>query len=438
MGNLKSKREFISVIKDYIIGIVKKEDFGNIIAIAAILFTSLVITNAKYIIYVLAITIATLIYAVYLIIKNPVTIKKIFTSYHFLWITLFAILMFIYGFFGENQAEYSFKFHMLNIAWLMILLVILHNNSGSIIDAIAKSSSIVIIMMSLFILITNLFGTTELFTKDGTLRFGFTAVGNKNTTAISYIFLLIPLIYKIGIDKEKKYNSIALLGIFFMILTGSKKAIISLIFMIAIIFTCKSKGKNELFKNLLRVALIIAIIVMLCYWIPILHTLIWERFESMIISLTKFDIEDQSSTGLRMNFIITAFTKAWDKPILGHGWASFAPMYGYSSLYNTNLYTHNNYAEVLFSFGLFGFILYYWFPIRMIIKTIKNKEKNTKIFCWIYIINLLFIDFGTVSCYSTIIGFLGFSIVSLVLQDKGNINILEKISCQLNKRKEVK
>lgn len=162
-----------------------------------------------------------------------------------------------------------------------------------------------------------------------------------------------------------------------------------------------------------------------CYFIPILHELIWNRFVTMIQSVINFDINDQSSTSLRVKFIITAFKNAWEKPIFGHGWASFANMYGYTSIYDMNLYTHNNYAEILFSFGILGFILYYWFPIKMIRDTFKSKaDIKTKILNWMYIIVLLFIDMGTVSCYSSIISFLGFAIVELNINGK-NTKMIE-------------
>lgn len=167
---------------------------------------------------------------------------------------------------------------------------------------------------------------------------------------------------------------------------------------------------------------------------PILHELVWNRFEAMINSIINFDINSQSSTNLRIKFILTALQKAWDKPIFGHGWSSFTNLYGYTNLYNMNLYTHNNYTEVLFSFGLTGFFLYYWFPIKNIKDTVQSSDsKEKKILNWMYIIVLLFIDLGTVSCYSNIISFLGFAIVELNINDKKSMQFVKLIS----KRKDV-
>lgn len=390
----------------------RKELCGAIV-IATVLFTNLAIENEKYMKYILLILAITLLYAMFLILKNPQNIKKMVSSYSFFWITFFSIEMFIYGYLGENTAEYSLKYHVLNIIWIMIILIVLNNNSNRVIETMSKASSITIVLITLFIIFSNSLDFTSIFSGK---VIGFTAVGNQNTTAMSYIFLLIPIIYNIGVNRTKKYIPVGIIGIIFMLLTGSKKSIISLILMIAIIGLGKSTNYIKLLKNIFKVIFFISIIVVICYYIPALNKLIWQRLEAMINSLNEYDSASQSSTSLRMTFIITAFTKGWNKPILGHGWGSFAPLYGYSPLYKAYLYTHNNYAEIFFSFGLFGLFLYYWFPIMNIIRTKKSYDVSKKIICWLYIIILLFLDFGAVNCYSSILPYLGFATVSLILK----------------------
>lgn len=412
----------------------KKIEIGSIITIAMVLFANLVIENSKYLIFVILILILSIGYTIFLARKNKENIIKTFSNYSILWILLFAIEMFFYGYFGEDKSAYSLKYHILNIFWLVIVLFILNYNSKNMIRVIAKSASIVIIMMSIFIICTNYSNIISvIFDKDNIKRIGYTAVGNVNTTAVTYIFLLIPVLYEILVNKNKKYIPIAILDIIFMLLTGSKKGIISLILMIGIIAIGKATSKKKLIKSISIIGIAVLIICAICYLIPILHELIWNRFEAMINSVINFDINSQSSTNLRIKFILTALQKAWDKPFFGHGWSSFANLYGYTSLYDMNLYTHNNYAEVLFSFGLAGFFLYYWFPIKNIKDTVKSSDlKEKKILNWIYIIVLLFIDLGTVSCYSTIISFLGFAIVELNINDKKSIQFAKLISKRKN------
>lgn len=411
-------------------------EIASIIVISIILFTNLVIENGKYLVYIYIAIACTLAYVMFLIFKKPNIIKELFKSYHLIWITLFAIEMFIYGFFGKETEQYSLKFHMLNLVWIFMVLIILQNHKGKTKDIMAKTASIVITAMSTYILFNDFSMFIKIFTNGEIGRIGATASGNVNATAISYVFLLIPILYKIGIDKSNKYIPFAILGIVFMLLTGSKKGIIGLVIILCIIIISKAKNNKELVKTILKIGIMISIIAILSYCIPVLHNLLGERIENMVSSIMNFNENDQSSTGLRLNFILTAFTKAWDKPILGHGWSSFAPMYGYSSLYQTNMYTHNNYAEILFSFGLLGLFLYYWFPIKMIVKTSKNANKGRKTLGWLYIVNMLFIDFAAVTCYSSILGFLAFSIVNLVLKESEDKEVLESSTKEINKQEE--
>lgn len=391
--------------------------FIAILAVSFVLFANIVIANARYIILVCLILGVSLIYGFCLVLERPKLTNKILSSAPVVWVILFAVEMFLYGYFGSHNEAYSFKFHVLNIVSIFLFIIILLNNSSNAIDIVVKSSSIIILAMSFFILRNGSFSLFGILSGNEIERVGTTAVGNENTTAISYIFLMIPIMYKIGVEKSKRYIPIAIIGAIFMLLTGSKKVIISIIISFITINFGLSTNKTKFINNILKIVVFMFLTFVFCYSIPVLHELIWVRFESMINSMTGFDFTDQSSTGLRINYIITAFTKAWDKPIFGHGWASFAPMYGYSSLYKMNLYTHNNYAEILFSFGLTGIFLYYWFPIKMIKITKRLFNTQKKILSWMYILNALFIDFTTVSCYSSILGFLSFIIVYLVLQD---------------------
>ena len=401
---------------------IKAKENISIFIIAIILFTNLAIANAKYIVYVYIVAFISLLYAMYIIIKKPKIINYLISSYSFYWILFFSILMFIYGYFGENQSEYSVQFHLLNVYWIYIILIILHDLSDKIINIISKASAVTIVFLTGFILATNSLNIADIFSNNGNI-IGYTAVGNQNTTAISYIFLTIPVLYEFIVEKNKKYSLITLLSIFFMLITGSKKSIISLLIMIIIIGLGKSTNTKKLIKNIFLIFIVLGLIIGMCYYLPFFHTIIWERVESMIASLTNVDLNSQSSTGLRINFIITAFTKGWDKPFFGHGWGSFAPMYGYSPLYKVYMYTHNNYAEIFFSFGLIGLLMYYWFPIKNILDTRYIKDNNKKILCKLFIAILLFIDFSSVCCYASILPYIGFSIVSFIARKTKILNI---------------
>lgn len=405
------------------------EKFLSIVIISSILFTNLVIESSRYIIYVYSVLFISILYTGILILKKPSLLKKVFFNKSFIWILLFAIEMFVYGYYGIYDNQYSLMFHILNLIFIISIMIILYNSEKYAGIILLKSSSLVIILMSLFIISNSNFNIVSMIRNGNDMRLGNTLVGNVNTTAISYIFLLITPLYAIFLNKKKnkKFIPFAIVGIAFMFLTGSKKSILSLFIIILVIVFGKSNKKGVFVSKFIKVLLYATILIAMCYYIPYLNTMIWSRLVKMFNSINNYNAMSQSSTNLRIKFILTAFTRAWDKPLLGHGWGSFAMMYGYSSLYKTHLYTHNNYAEILFSFGLLGFFLYYWFPASIILKLLKKKKKddsydfnyykNAKVYGWIFTLILLFIDFGTVSCYSSILGFLGFSIVNLILDE---------------------
>ena len=410
------------------------ENFFSIIIISAILFTNFAIENSKYITYIYIVTSIAILYSIFLIVKKPLLLKKIFINSCTIWIALFAIEMFCYGYYGLYQNQYSLEFHLLNLIYIFSIIIILLNSEGDLQIILLKSTGLVILALSMYIVVLNDLNIISIINNETSSRLGTTNVGNVNTTAMSYIFLLIPSIYAIFVEKNIKCIPIALIGIIFMLFTGSKKGILSLLIIAATIGVGNSKNQKRIISNLIKVIILIGILLLICYYIPQLNSLIWKRLISMVNSITNYDSMSQSSTNLRITFIITAFTKAWNKPFFGHGWGSFAMTYGYSPLYKTYLYTHNNYAEILFSFGLVGFVLYYWLPAKVIIMLLK-KNKNekemseldkkrltqSKLYCALFVIILLFIDFGTVSCYSSILGFLGFSIAHMVLKDNQKI-----------------
>lgn len=383
------------------------------IAISMILFSNLVIGSAKYLNYVYVLMTFILLYVIFITAKSPRKTNEVFCSIPILWIFICSIWMFFYGYYGQYPEEYSLKFHLLNIVSVVLILVILYHCAESIPSVLAKANGITILLMSMFIFMTEKGDIISLLS--GSIgRVGYTAVGNVNTTAVSYIVLLIPIMYKLLVEKNKHYVLTAIIGSFFLLITGSKKAFIALMLMIFICNLGKSNNKWRTVINLLKAIGILIIVILACYFIPVLNEMIWTRLVSMIDILNNYSAGDQSSTGLRYGFIITALTKAWDKPFFGHGWGSFAHMYGYSTLYKINLYTHCNYTEILFSFGLIGFLVFYSLPIYVISRMRKIKNSNIAILVTLYIVCLLFVDFSTVTSYASILGYLGFSTIYLL------------------------
>lgn len=403
--------------------VIKKENMSfwlNSIIISLILFSNLVIANAKYLMYTVIIIATTSFYTFIISIMKFKNTKRALFSLPSLWLILCESLIFFYGYFGKYKKDYSLSFHLFSALSIFLILIILYHKFENVVDVVTRASVITIILMSIFIIISDMNNFKLLFSGNF-IRMGKTAVGNVNTTAISYVILSIPIMYKLVIERNKKYIIIEIVSLFFMIITGSKKAILSLLIMIFVCMLGKAK-KNHCMINIFKGIFLISIILLSCYFIPILNELIWSRLVSMFESLINYNEKNQSSTGIRLTYIITAFTKAWDKPFFGHGWGAFKEIYGYNSLYKIKLYTHCNYAEILFSFGIIGFIIFYFLPFSLIKAWKKNKNFNKNMLSILYFLCLFFIDFGTVTFYSNILWYIGF-LISYILY---KTNIMEK------------
>ena len=68
--------------------------------------------------------------------------------------------------------------------------------------------------------------------------------------------------------------------------------------------------------------------------------------------------------------------------------------------YRWATYSHNNYVEILSSYGIIGILLYYYYIIKTVIKGYRYKKysKNIKLFI-ILLITYLIMDIGSVSYY---------------------------------------
>ena len=108
----------------------------------------------------------------------------------------------------------------------------------------------------------------------------------------------------------------------------------------------------------------------------ILYSVVGYRFEALLTTLlngvdTNSTYHNSSDTRLLLiRYGIDLFK---EKPIFGYGLDGYrivTPLTGY--------YAHNNYIEIMVDLGLIGLILYYWFPIKLLIKSIKQMKVDRK------------------------------------------------------------
>lgn len=195
---------------------------------------------------------------------------------------------------------------------------------------------------------------------------------------------------------EKKYIILALIYLFFSVLSASRKAVIYLILSITIYLMIYEKRISiKKFLMFLLGIFIIIISYLAIMKIPFMYNLIGNRIENMI---SGFEGEKtDGSTSARIGMIDAGMEWFKEKPILGYGIANFKVMNRIKR--DKDLYAHNNYVELLVDCGIIGTVIYYIIYILIIIKIFKQKniKNNTNAMILGILITFIICEYGIVA-----------------------------------------
>lgn len=148
-----------------------------------------------------------------------------------------------------------------------------------------------------------------------------------------------------------------------------------------------------------------------------LYNILGNRIEIMLVSFG-FKIEgigSSVSTDKRMGMISTALKLFTEHPFFGHGWGAFAAKSGFG------VYSHSTFTEILVTFGLFGFCLYYSMFFNLLFKliTVKNRTKEEQLFL-VILISMLLGDTARITFSQTALNYIMlFLAYSLVCNKRG-------------------
>ena len=233
------------------------------------------------------------------------------------------------------------------------------------------------VIMRLFSSVVLIFATICLIIGFGTvMSFGRMYINgiNANTAAYYAVYACLWSFY-LAVFKEKMTfrNLFALLiYISFVLMTGSRGAFFSLMIGMYLLFI--AHNKSIMILKIILVTLITVLVLFLVMKVDILYTFIGNRIEPLFERILTGSFEEASLSS-RIQYIRLAFSASTESLFWGHGLDCFRCL---SGSYGT--YSHNNYAEILFSLGLTGFILYY-FPyimnLRYYLVSIFKKSNET-------------------------------------------------------------
>ena len=270
-------------------------------------------------------------------------------------------------------------------------------------------------------LIVLLFLTNNLYDESG--RLGENLFGNANILAT---MLMVGAIYNLWMlfSCERKYKFVYFISVIIiylgMFLSGGRKYLVApLIFLV---FMVANDSKNDYKKVIKKIMLTLCISVfcfILIMKVPLFYNTIGYRFEG-VFALFNDDFDVDGSTEKRMIMIVGGFEEFFNKPFFGHGFDSFK-YFNRDFLTGNFYYSHNNYIELLFNYGIVGFLVYYGFYAYLFMKSIKLPKSVYKGFIIGVIVCLLFYDFFAISYTSTPVHFLLFFCLEIT-------NIIDKKS----------
>lgn len=306
-----------------------------------------------------------------------------------LYVIWYSILICVISFSSlySNNILYGLDLCLtLGVELVFFLFIVFSSNSifNSII--LIKLKVISTFLLSLYIIIVL---KKELFSG---ARLGISLLGidwNANEIGIEMMYSCFLVIILLHNKKLPKVIGLSLLCLFLFlgIVSGSRKVFIGLIIFIVLYF------HNKLSIKYIVLSIICISVLMYCVFsIPLFFKIMGSRIESLF----GFGGFTDLSTKMRINLIKEGLQGIIAHPIFGNGARSFEINY---FIHNGILYySHNNYIELLYCYGIIGFSVYYSIYIILLSRyRLSLSCKNQ--FVIYFIIVLLIMDIGMVSYY---------------------------------------
>ena len=118
-----------------------------------------------------------------------------------------------------------------------------------------------------------------------------------------------------------------------------------------------------------------------------------------------------SSSYLREEYRHAAMLGWLKSPVWGHGYDSF---HFYNAVVNGHdVYSHNNFTELLYNLGIIGFVAYYFEYFRLTMLGFKSKIPSVKAITIAGMIGILLTEYGQVDYNASIIAIFLFIVYKL-------------------------
>lgn len=220
---------------------------------------------------------------------------------------------------------------------------------------------------------------------------------NSFTTPLALIAIIS--IFMSYYEHKKIYYVVYIFILGTLIISGSRKTIVVAVLGLVLV-SLLYKRNEKLYKKLIAISVILITVYCLLRFVPILYSSVGHIMEEMFMSV--FTSTERVTD---FSLIERAFyrQKAWEvflqNPILGAGIDNFSS-YLEAINYSHAVYAHNNFLELLADGGIIGFLVYYWFYIKILFISFRLYLKHSKIKFHILVLSfmvcLLIMEYGQI------------------------------------------
>ncbi|MEF1228467.1 O-antigen ligase family protein [Vibrio fortis] len=225
-------------------------------------------------------------------------------------------------------------------------------------------------------------------------RFSGTTINPNHISLFCGFVIFISILNKRNINRSVLLLSL-FLSSYLIFQTGSRKGLLLALVSLSIFaFKLDEKKATMSYSAILGLAgfgsifLLISNLEFLSSIHPIFNRF-YEFTQMDITDLSRDGFGGDSSTRWRLIFIVDAYNLFLENPLKGIGLDNF------KTIYSEDLYSHNNYVELLSTLGLVGLIAYYAFYFSIFKCILKSKS----IFCLFIMFFFLSMDFAMVSYF---------------------------------------
>ena len=227
------------------------------------------------------------------------------------------------------------------------------------------------LLTSIYILLTSDFSEVT--------RFGG-ELGNVNSIGLNIGLSSIFCFYIIISEKKYWYSTFFIVMIPCILLTGSRKALIFVIFnMILILYLQNRRSLKKILKFSIITILVLTFFYYMIFNIPFFYEIIGDRMENLLAFATGKG-SNEGSINIRYNMTIIGLELFKSRPFTGYGIDNYRYLYA-------GTYSHNNFIELMVGTGIVGVIFYYLTQIILIkdLSRISRYISEYKIICYIFI-----------------------------------------------------